>query len=252
MDPLAGSTWSAPGTVAGFAQSPPNPTLVRFAGAELRRGGQWALDVGCGAARNTVPLAQLGWNVLAVDLARPMIEAAAARTETEGVSTRVRLALAPMHALPAVTGSMDLIVAHGIWNLARSGDEFRQAVREASRVARPGAALFVFTFSRRTLPRGAQPVAGETFVYTQFSGEPQCFLTEPQLIAELGAAGFIADAAVPLTEHNVPRPGAISTGTVPVIYEIAFRATGTSGLHDIDAGQPSHREHRGHDDPEPE
>ena len=209
--------------MAGFAQSPPNATLVRFAGAEILRGGAWALDVGCGAARNTVPLAQLGWNVLAVDLARPMIEAAAARAKMAGVSSQVRLALAPMHALPAATGSMDLIVAHGIWNLARSGDEFRQAVREASRVARPGAALFVFTFSRRTLPADAQPLPGETFVYTQFSGAPQCFLTEPQLISELGAAGFCPDTAVPLTEHNVPRPGAISTGQVPVIYEAAFR-----------------------------
>ena len=225
MDPLAGTTWSAPGTVAGFAQSPPNATLMAFAGSEILRGGPWALDVGCGAARNTVPLAQLGWNVLGIDLARPMIQAAAARAEMEGVATQVRLAIAPMHALPAATGSMDLIVAHGIWNLARSGDEFRQAVREASRVARPGAALFVFTFSRHTLPPGAQPVAGETFVYTQFSGEPQCFLTEEQLIAELGAAGFIPDAAVPLTEHNVPRAGAIFTGTVPVIYEMAFRFT---------------------------
>lgn len=223
MDPLAGSTWSAPGTVAGFAQSAPNATLVRFAEAELPASGGWALDVGCGAARNTVPLAQLGWNVLAVDLARPMIEAAAARAELEGVSSKVRLALAPMHALPAASGTMDLIVAHGIWNLARSGDEFRQGVREAARVARPGAALFVFTFSRRTLPPGATPVAGETFVFTQFSGQPQCFLTESQLVAELGAAGFRPDAAVPLTEHNAPRPGAISTGQVPVIYEAAFR-----------------------------
>jgi SAM-dependent methyltransferase len=226
MDPLAGSTWSTPGTVAGFAQSPPNATLVRFARAELRRGGKWALDVGCGAARNAVPLAQLGWSVLGVDLARPMIEAAAARTSLEGVSTQVRLALAPMHTLPAGTGSMDLIVAHGIWNLAQSGDEFRQAVREASRVARPGAALFVFTFSRGTLPAGAQTVAGETFVYTQFSGRRQCFLTRSQLIAELGDAGFTPDAAVPLTEHNAPRPGSIPTGNVPVIYEAAFRFGG--------------------------
>jgi hypothetical protein len=31
---------------------------------------------------------------------------------------------------------------------------------------------------------------------------------------------------VPLTEYNLPRPGALATGTVPVIYEAAFRYAG--------------------------
>jgi 2-polyprenyl-3-methyl-5-hydroxy-6-metoxy-1,4-benzoquinol methylase len=226
MDPLHGSPWSAPATVAGFAQSSPNETLVRFAAGERARGGVSALDIGCGAARNTIPLAQQGWNVLAVDLSQPMIEAAAARVEREGVLDRVRLALAPMDTIAAESGSMDLVVAHGIWNLARSGAEFRRAVREAARVARPGAALFVFTFSRRTIAANAAPVAGETFVFTQFSGQPQVFLTAGQLVEELEAAGFVPDAAVPLTEHNLPRPGSIRTGGAPVIYEGAFRFTG--------------------------
>jgi hypothetical protein len=121
---------------------------------------------------------------------------------------------------------MDLIVAHGIWNLARSGADFRGAVREAARAARPGAALFVFTFSRRTIAANASPVAGETFVFTQFSGQPQVFLTAEQLVDELEAAGFVPDDAVPLTEHNVPRPGSIRTGGAPVIYEGAFRFAG--------------------------
>ena len=90
-------------------------------------------------------------------------------------------------------------------------------------MARPGAALFVFTFSRHTLPRDAQPVAHEPFVFTQFSGEPQCFLSEDQLVSELAAAGFMPDAAVPLREHNRPRAGVLRTSGPPVIYEGAFR-----------------------------
>jgi len=58
-------------------------------------------------------------------------------------------------------------------------------VRDAARVARSGAALFVFTFSRNTFPADTTPVPGEPFVFTQFSGQPQCFLTESQLIEEL-------------------------------------------------------------------
>lgn len=214
--------------MAGFADSPPNETLMAFAAAERARGGTTAIDVGCGAGRNLVPLAQQGWTMIGVDLSTPMIDAAAARVRAASLR-RTALAQAPMDALPIGTRSMDLIVAHGIWNLARSGAEFREAVREAARVARAGAGLFVFTFSRRTLPPSATPVAGESFVFTQFSGHPQCFVTREQLLAELETAGFIPDAAVPLAEHNVPRPGSIRSGNVPVIFEAAFRFTGGRG-----------------------
>jgi hypothetical protein len=37
MDPLAGSQWSTPRTVAGFAQSAPNDVLMAFGEEELRR-----------------------------------------------------------------------------------------------------------------------------------------------------------------------------------------------------------------------
>src|SRR3954470_15543585 len=158
MDPLHGSVWSAPGTVAGFVDSPANQTLLEFASRERARGGTCAVDVGCGAGRNLVPLAQQGWTIVGVDFSRPMLDAAAERVDAETLSKQARLALARMDALPIADRCIDLIVAQGIWNLAGSDAEFRRAVREAARVARPGAGLFVFTFSRRTLPQSARPV----------------------------------------------------------------------------------------------
>jgi len=222
-DPLAGSTWSAPGTVAGFAQSLPNPTLVAFAERELRLGSRpRALDVGCGAGRNAVPLARLGWQVTGIDLSWPMLCAAFARVRDESLGDRLSLILASMGALPLRDRSCELVVAHGIWNLARSAAEFRRAVQEAARVAKIGAGLFVFTFSRNTLPPNVEPVSGEPFVFTQFSGEPQCFLTEEQLVSELGVAGFVPESSVPLREYNRRTPGGLASGA-PVIYEAAFR-----------------------------
>ena len=222
-DPLAGSSWSAPGTVAGFAQSAPNAVLMTFAELELGRGGRArALDIGCGAGRNAVPLARLGWHVTGLDLSWPMVGAAAQRVRDDRLGDHLHLALAPMEALPIRDRSCDFVIAHGIWNLAKSAAVFRRAVREAARVATPGAALFVFTFSRHTLPPDAGPVPGEPFVFTQFSGQPQCFLTEAQLIAEMGLAGFVREPAVPLREYNLPRPGSLPTGA-PVIYEAVFR-----------------------------
>ena len=215
--------WSRPETVAGFAASPPNAALMEF--AERERAGRAtvrALDIGCGAARNAVPLALSGWDVFGTDNSSPMLEAAARRRDAHALAGRLQLAQAVMSALPVRDGSMDLVVAHGIWNLAGSSVEFRRAVREAARAAKPGAALFLFTFSRNTLPPAAAPVQGETFVFTQFAGEPQCFLTAEQLIDELQTVGFRPDEGVPLRELNRPT-GRLARTSGPVIWEGAFR-----------------------------
>ena len=129
-----------------------------------------------------------------------------------------------MDHLPLRDASVDLVVAHGIWNLARSAAELRRAIAEAARVARPGAGLFVFTFSRATLAPGDQPVPGEAFVFTQFAGEPQCFLTEAESWRSSSAPGSrrTRRGRSPSTTARVP--GRTLTHGGPVIYEGTFRA----------------------------
>jgi len=168
-----------------------------------------------------LPLARIGFHVTGTDLSLPMLDAARERAAAEGPELSVEFIHAPMAPLPFADRAFDLIVAHGIWNLARSGEAFRAAVAEAARVARPGAGLFVFTFSRHTLADDAEPDPGEAFVFSSWNGEPQCFLSEEQLIDELGVAGFVRDGDV--TEYNRPEPGAVRLGGPPVIYEARFR-----------------------------
>lgn len=225
VDAPANARWDVAATVSGFAQSPPNATLIRISAAEWERNGGRApaLDLGCGAGRNAIPLARQGWNVVGVDLSWPMLTTAVGRARTEGLSERVCVLQAGMDRLPVQDRSAGFLVAHGIWNLAPCSAIFRRAIGEAARVARPGAALFVFTFSRATLPAEAAPIAGERFVFTQFSGQPQCFLTGDELVSELAAVGFTPDAALPLHELNRPRPGMLMATTAPVIFEGLFR-----------------------------
>jgi SAM-dependent methyltransferase len=221
---LNDSPWNRPETVAGFTATPPNADLLRYAAAVWASSERrLAVDIGCGAARNAIPLAQQGWNVIGTDLSMPMLAAASRRASELRLASRLHLLRAPMQRLPIADASADLIVAHGIWNLARSDAEFRLAVREAARVARPQAGLFVFTFSRTTLAIDAVPVAGESFVFTEFSGGRQIFLTEDQLIDELGDAGFVPDPVRPLRELNRPSAGLPIAGGPPVIYQGAFR-----------------------------
>ena len=217
--------WEDAGVVRGFSAAAANAVLVGFVRGELaRRPELRVLDLGCGAARNAAPMAAEGASVIGIDVAWPMLEAARRRVEAEGLERRIALVRAPMDHLPLGDASVDLVVAHGIWNLARSAAELRRAIAEAARVARLGAGLFVFTFSRATLCPDDQPVPGEPFVFTQFAGEPQCFLTEAELVLELLRAGFVKDPPGPLTEYNRPSPGRTLTRGGPVIYEGTFRA----------------------------
>ncbi len=217
--------WEDAGVVRGFSTAAPNEILMGYVRAELaRRPGLRVLDVGCGAARNAVPMAAAGATVIGSDVASPMLEAARSRVEAADLMHRVTLVRAPMDALPLVDASVDLVVAHGVWNLARSAAELRRAIAEAARVARPGAGLFVYTFSRATLAPDTPPVPGESFVFSQFAGEPQCFLTEVELIAELLGAGFERDPPGPLTEYNRPLAGHTLTRSGPAIFEGTFRA----------------------------
>jgi ubiquinone/menaquinone biosynthesis C-methylase UbiE len=184
--------WSDSSTVEGFATGTPNSHLIDVARAELPRvPNGHLLDIGCGAGRNAVPLAALGWRVIGIDLSVPMLTAALARAESESVTLRV--ARADMQRLPIADRSCDVIVAHGIWNLAASDDVRQEAMREAARVARASAALFVYTFVR------------------------------DDLVASLEAAGFVPDAMLPLHVINPRQAGRTYLSGPPPIHEGLFR-----------------------------
>lgn len=215
--------WEAPETVDAFVSAKPNKVLMTLVEELLgEEGGLRVLDIGCGAGRNAIPMAELGADVVGTDLSEPMLAAARRLAASSLAAERLRFVTAGIAPLPFGDDEFDLIVAHGIWNLSISDQELRAGIAEAARVSAPGATLFLFTFSRNTLAKHLKPVEGQRFIYTEFNGEPQCFLTEDEVFEELQRRGFEREVDEPLTEYNRPPDGQMRTGG-PVIYEGIFR-----------------------------
>lgn len=218
--------WAQPATVARFVTAEPNQTLLKWASDRAAGRGLSIVDLGCGAGRNAVPLAQAGHRVWGIDSAAPMV--AAARTKALEAGVRgAEFREGRVDQLPFTSGEFDLAVAHGVWNLAASDAELGRGLAEAARVVAPGGGLFVFTFSRSTLADDAWPEPGQRFTFGQFSGRPQMFLTRNELIDALAGVGFVPDPRVPLTELNLgQRRGPRGATPAPVIWQGAFTRTG--------------------------
>jgi SAM-dependent methyltransferase len=115
-----------------------------------------ALDIGCGSGRDAVYLAKRGWRVTAVDLVDAALAAGRQRADAEGVDVEWvkgdvgqldRLGLEPGYSL-----LYDFGCIQGLTDPARKG-----AAAGLTRLAAPGAILFLFAFRARrrlVLPRG--------------------------------------------------------------------------------------------------
>lgn len=221
--------WEQAATVATFAQAAPNRELLDAARSLLQSGaGSRCLDLGCGAGRNAVPLAQLGYDVTGVDRSRPMLDAARRRAlRGDAARGSLRFLLGTMASLPFPAGSFDLLVAHGVFNLAESLAEFRGALREAARVARNGAALFVVTFADATLA-GADRAAciGEGVVVRPFNGQHACFATAEGLREALMCAGFETQSNPPWSAIGLDVTSGLRIAGAPVLFQGWARRSG--------------------------
>ncbi|MFI9613831.1 class I SAM-dependent methyltransferase [Streptomyces sp. NPDC052023] len=131
---VAGRNWVAAQDVLDELFKPFEPLLAEPVGT-----GAHVLDVGCGTGATTVAAARRAGPAgacVGVDIAEPMIEAARARAEREGVPVRFVQADAATHAFEPA--GFDLIVSRfGVMFF----DDFAGAFAHLRRAARPGAGL---------------------------------------------------------------------------------------------------------------
>ena len=124
----------------------PPEVLEAIEGPDALEPGR-ALDLGCGTGTNVLYLVQHGWFAVGVDLSGIAIESARRKADWASGATFVEGDVTRLGEL-GVDGPFDLLIDIGCYHAVPSSR--RDAyVREAGRVARPGALLLLFAFGPR-------------------------------------------------------------------------------------------------------
>ena len=118
----------------------PSQQLVAILAAQVPAEGGTALDIGCGAGRETVFLAQCGFNAIGVDISPKALKIGAERASSAGV--KVDLRQGSFFELPVEDASVDFINDRGAFHLVTEDDRPRFAA-EVSRILKPGGTILL-------------------------------------------------------------------------------------------------------------
>ena len=182
--------WERPESVEKFAGRDPDLRLMEILDRADEPARLRVLDLGCAAGRNTVVLAQRGFDFRALDGSRSMIDCTQKRvTAILGKrQARRRVQLGRMHDLGVFDdSSFDLVVALGIFHCASSLQEWSRAVDECARVLAPMGLLLVSVFTPETDPHGTgvHPIPGHPDLYSGFTSGRTFLVDASRLDAEM-------------------------------------------------------------------
>jgi SAM-dependent methyltransferase len=191
----ADSFWESEEAVERFTDREPDMRLLELLQGHSDPGQVHVIDVGCAAGRNTVMLAERGFDVFAIDGSEAMVartrervarvlgsDEANRRVERGSMEDLSRFADASVHVL----------VALGVLHQATSESQWIGAIREMSRCAAPGAMLLLAVWSPRSRPHGEsiRRVPGQEHVYEGFHSGTHYLVEAPLLDSALASAGF--------------------------------------------------------------
>lgn len=145
--------WNDNSNVKYFKGKPADPLMVeylkRYSDEEAAK--MRALDLGCGGGRHTELLVTKGFQTYAVDINPAMLEATKARVEALNLDNVPEIKEGSITAVPFEDDFFSLVITTGVLHQARSQEEYRQAIRELSRVCKEGAIILLNIFTNRDL-----------------------------------------------------------------------------------------------------
>ncbi len=187
--------WEHPDQVDKFSALEPDQRLLELLSAYRGPAETRILDLGCAGGRNTVVLAEQGFDFHALDTSWAMVERTrervAASVGREEAERRVTAgAMEDLCRFPPE--SFDLVVALGLYHNSTCREQWDRALAETARVLKTGGLVLVANFTPRADPkgRGVKPVAGEPYVYEGFDAGPVFLLEADELDAEMARHGL--------------------------------------------------------------
>jgi SAM-dependent methyltransferase len=192
--------WDQPEQVERFANREPDVRLAELLPRYQTPGHVRVLDLGCAAGRNSVLVAQKGFDLIAVDSSPAMVEETRRRLEAffDASELERRVRIGRMENLRWIeTASVDLLVALGIFHQAHRRADWEQALDEAARVVRSGGLALVSVFTPETdlTGEGTRAVPGEPHVYEGFPGGDRLVLVDAATLdSEMARPGWTPEA----------------------------------------------------------
>ena len=212
--------WNAPEKVEQFASRDADHRLSRLVGTYPRPQDIRVLDLGCAGGRNAALLAEVGFDLWALDLADAMVERTRERVarwlgDTEAMRRVVEGRMTDLGVLPV--SAFHLVVALGIYHQASTEDEWHAALAQTARVLVPGGLCLVSVFAPGTVfdGRPLEPVPGACFRFASHRGGTLCLRTPQALDADFRALGLQPE--VP-SEVVIGRGGDSTRVTVNALY----------------------------------
>lgn len=134
-----GHFWNNPEIIKIFGEDSASSEVLDFLNNHNKAGGR-ILDIGCGGGRNTVKMAELGYETFAVDLYKGMVEFTKNNLVKNNLKATIRQA--KMTSLPFPDNYFDYLVSNGVFHQATTLSEYIKAVNEAARVIRKNGYLY--------------------------------------------------------------------------------------------------------------
>ena len=139
------------------------------------------LDVACGTGNSSIAAARRRANVVGIDFAPLLIDAARKRVEAEGMSG-VEFIEGDMRNLPFEAASFDIVIS----TLGASfASDHAAMARELARVTRPGGRIALTAFSRHSLPSDVYDISAAIKSPPPGSGPPAYCWTDGPYAREM-------------------------------------------------------------------
>jgi SAM-dependent methyltransferase len=167
----------------------PAPELVEFVRGRDRAPGR-ALDIGCGTGTHALWLADQGFDVLGIDIARRAIERARARAAAARPDGRIRFEVLDVLTSLPEGGPFDLVFDRGVFHVFDSPEDRTRFAAQVARCLAPSGAWLSLIGSTEGPPREEGP--------PRRSARDIVNAIEPALeIVELRTSAFDLDRPVP-------------------------------------------------------